>query len=160
MLRWLLMQLSDLYLRLGQPALPQLLTAISMGSLRTYQLFDRLRIRAHLQKLNAVNLRGAAPKLWARLESGDQELALDLAQAILVSHMDMIQAVLDSFGIPHEEGFFAKDLDAKQYLKDAWIEKAYLEFKERFQPAVLLFYLNHLNLELFEGSAEFYAPAA
>lgn len=160
MLRWPLMQLSDLYLKLGQPQFPQLLAAISMGSLRTYQLFDRLRIRAHLQKLNAVNLRSAAPKLWARLESGDQELALDLAQSILISHMEMIQAVLDYFGIPHEEGFFAKDLDPRKYLTDGWMEKAYSQFHDKFPSIILLFYINHLNLELNEATAEFYSPAS
>ena len=34
-----------------------------------------------------------------------------LAQAILISHLDMIRAVLDHLGIPHEDGFFAKDAE-------------------------------------------------
>ena len=41
----------------------------------------------------------------------DDEFATDLAQAILVSHLDMIRAVLDHLGVPHEDGFFAKDAE-------------------------------------------------
>ena len=43
-----------------------------------------------------------------------------LAQAVLVSHLDMIVEVLNFLGIPHEDGFFAKDLDAKPHLTEGW----------------------------------------
>ena len=45
--------------------------------------------------------------------SRDEEFARDLGQVVLVSHLDMIIAVLNALGVPHEDGFFAKDLDAK-----------------------------------------------
>ena len=56
------------------------------------------------------------PRFWERIAGGDDDFARDLAQAILVSHLDMITAVLDFLGVPHENGFFAKDMDAKPYL--------------------------------------------
>ena len=47
-----------------------------------------------------------------------QHFGKDLAQAILVSHLEMITAVLDSVGVPHENGFFAKDVDRHTTDKD------------------------------------------
>ncbi|HBY59280.1 MAG TPA: hypothetical protein DEH78_05630 [Solibacterales bacterium] len=153
------MQLSEIFLGLGQEALPQLLRSISMGKLRTYQLFDIVKTRAHLGKLNSENLRKAAPRLWTRLEAREDELAQDLAQAILVSHLEMIVQVLNFLGVPHEEGFFAKDMDARQYLTEGWRERAYEEFREKWPEAVLLFYLNHLAAEMSKD-AVFFAGAA
>src|SRR6266446_9555672 len=101
------MQLSDVFLKLGEENFQQLLRQISLGRLKTYQLFDRFKTRLHLTKLNSETLRKAAPRIWTRLQERDDEFASDIAQAILISHMDMIQAVLNHLGIPHEDGFFS-----------------------------------------------------
>src|SRR5688572_26714027 len=117
------MQLSDIFLGLREEALAELLRGISIGKLKSYQLYERFKARAHVLKLNSDALRKIGPELWARLSEHDNELAQDLAQAILVSHLDMIQAVLNLLGIPHEEGFFAKDIDPAAYLSEGWQEK-------------------------------------
>ena len=86
--------------------------AVSLGRLRTYQIFDAFKSGCICNKLNSETLRNAAPRLWARLQEADSaDLATEISQAILVSHMDMIKAVLDELGVPHEDGFFAKDAD-------------------------------------------------
>ncbi len=58
------MQLSDVFLQLGEERLRQLVRNISIGKLRTYQLYDRFKTRTHLAKVNTENLRGAVPKFW------------------------------------------------------------------------------------------------
>src|SRR5438128_3472891 len=99
------MQLSEVYLGLGQDTFAQLIRGISIGKLRTYQIYEGFKVRAHLVKVNTESLRKAAPRFWARITEPDEEFATDIAQAILVSHMDMISAVLDFLGVPHENGF-------------------------------------------------------
>ena len=47
----------------------------------------------------------------------------------------MIAAVLNFLGVPNEEGFFAKDLDAKQYLTEGWQARAYEHFKAEYPEA-------------------------
>jgi hypothetical protein len=134
--------------------------SISMGRLRTFQLFDPLKTRVHLHKLNSETLRNAAPRLWTRLgEENSGDLAGDLAQAILVSHLDLIKAVLDDLGVPHEEGFFAKDADVSGYLKDGWQPRVWEKFHAQFPPAALLFYINHLAWEVAKAE-DVFAPAA
>jgi hypothetical protein len=149
------MQLADLFLGLGQDAFPQLLRGVSMGKLRTFKLFDRLKTRAHLTKLNTENLRKAAPRLWTRLTENDQDLATDLSQAILVSHMDMIVAVLNLLGVPHNEGFFEKDAELTSKLSGDWQQKAYDAFRTTYPQAILAFYLNHLSREVDENAPLF-----
>jgi hypothetical protein len=146
------MQLTDVFLDLGQDQFSKLLRGISFGKLKTYQLYERFKLRTHIAKLNTENLRKATPKLWERLHERSEEYATDLSQAVLVSHLDMIIAVLNSLNIPHEEGFFAKDLDAAPYLTEGWRERTYEKFKDVFPEAVVLFYINHLALEM--GKAE------
>jgi len=153
------MQLSDIFLGLGEPAFSQLLRSISLGKLRTYQLFDRVKVRLHLVKLNSEHLRKAEPRLWARVTEHDEDFATDLSQAILVSHLDMIKAVLDELGIPNDDGFFAKDIDGSKYLTDGWEKRAFEKFKDAFPPPVLLFYLNHLGWELKKSEQVFQAQA-
>jgi hypothetical protein len=153
------MQLCEIFLGLGQPAFAQLLRAISIGKLKTYQLFDRIKTRLHLAKLNSENIRKAEPRLWARLSEHDEDFATDLSQAILVSHLDMIKAVLDHLGIPNEDGFFAKDIDGPKYLTEGWQQKAYDQFKTAYPPAVLLFYINHLDWEVAKAQ-QLFQPAA
>lgn len=153
------MQLSGVFLQLGEERLPQLLRAVSIGKLKTYQLYERFKTRTHLTKVNTESLRNAAPRFWTRLNAHDEEFATDLSQAILISHMDMIAAVLNFIGVPNEEGFFAKDIDAKKFLTDGWQARAWEQFKNDYPEPLLLFYINHLGWEL--GSAqEAYLPAA
>lgn len=147
------MQLSDIFLRLGQDGFEPLLRSISLGRLKTFQLFDPLKTRLHLHKLNSETLRKSAPRQWERLKEPDSStLATELAQAILISHLDMIKAVLDLLGVPHEDGFFAKDSDISSHLKDGWQQKAWDRFHSVHPPAALLFYINHLAWEV--GKAE------
>jgi hypothetical protein len=153
------MQLSGVFLQLGEERLPHLLRGISIGKLKTYQLYERFKTRTHLAKVNTESLRKAEPRFWQRLNERDEEFATDLAQAILISHMDMIAAVLNFLGVPNEEGFFAKDLDAKQYLTESWQTRAYERFKSEYPENLLLFYLNHLGWEL-DGAQQAYLPAA
>ena len=137
------MQLSDIFLRQGRDAFEPLLRSISLGRLKTFQLFDPLKTRLHLHKLNSETLRKSAPRLWERLKETDSSaLATELAQAILISHMDMIKAVLDHLGVPHEDGFFAKDSDISGHLTEGWQPKAWDQFHAAYPPAALLFYIN------------------
>ena len=153
------MQISEVYLGLGQDAFAQLIRGISIGKLKTYQIYEGFKVRAHLTKVNTESLRKAVPKLWERISAGDEDFAKDLAQAILVSHLDMIAAVLDFLGVPHENGFFAKDMDAKPYFTDGWEERVREKFRGVYPEAILLFYVNHLRWELL-GATEVYRPAS
>jgi hypothetical protein len=153
------MQLADIYLHLGEEQVQQLMRTISIGRLKTYQLFDRFKARLHLTKLNSETMRKAAPRIWTRLQERDDEFASDLAQAILISHMDMIQAVLNHLGIPHEDGFFSKDADVTKYLVDGWQQQVWDKFRATYPPAALLFYINHLGWEIAKTETVF-APAA
>ncbi|OYW09510.1 MAG: hypothetical protein B7X34_06610, partial [Acidobacteriia bacterium 12-62-4] len=105
------MQLCDIYLGLGEATFRDLLKQISLGKLRTYQLFERIKLRLRVVKLNGESLLKSAPRQWARLQDErDGDLAMDLSQAILVSHVDtLIVPVLNFLGVPHTEGFFDKD---------------------------------------------------
>ena len=117
------MQLSEIFLGQGEQPFADLLRGISIGKLKTYQLYDRMKVRLHLAKLNSENLRKATPKFWARLSEKDEEFASELAQAILVSHLDMIKAVIDDLGIPNQDGFFDKDIDGSKYLTEGWQQR-------------------------------------
>lgn len=153
------MQLSEVFLSLGEDGFSKVIRSISIGKLKTFQLFERLKLRLHLGKLNTESLRKAEPRLWARLGEHDEEFATDLSQAILVSHLDLIVAVLNFLGIPHEEGFFAKDLDAAPYLTEGWEGRVFEHFQGQYPAPLLLFYLNHLGLELGK-TAQPFVPAA
>ena len=153
------MQLYDVFLQLGEERLGQLVREISIGKLRTYQLYDRFRTRTHLPKVNTELLRKAVPKFWKRLEAQDIEFATDLSQAILIAHMDMIIEVLNFLGIPNQEGFFEKDLEAKAFLTEGWQQRTIEHFKGKYPEALFLFYVNHLGCEL-GGEESAYLPAA
>ena len=153
------MQLCGVFTELGEERFPQLLRGISIGKLRTYQLYDRFKTRTHLAKVNTENLRKAAPRFWERLKERDEEFATDLSQAILVSHMDMITAVLNFLGVPNQDGFFEKDLDPKQQLTEGWQGRAYEHFKSEYPESLLLFYINHLGAEL-DAAQQVFLPAA
>ncbi len=153
------MQLSEVYLDLGQDAFGQLVRGISIGKLKTYQIYEGFKVRAHLHKVNTEILRKAIPRFWARLGEHDEDFARDLAQAILVSHLDMITAILDFLAVPHENGFFAKDLDAKRYFTEGWEARTLEKFRGVYPETVLIFYINHLRWELL-GATEPYRPVS
>ena len=159
MLRWLFMQLADIFLGLGEESFAQTIRSISLGKLKTFQLYERVKTRLHVNKLNTETLSKVAPRCWERLSQPDSDdFATELAQAILISHMDMIKDVLNEIGIPNEDGFFAKDLDAAQYLSEGWPERVYAKFKGVYPESLLLFYINHLGWELGKWT-ELYRPA-
>src|ERR1017187_1654984 len=136
------MEICDLYLGMGQDAFERLVRSVSIGKLKTYQMYEGFKVRAHLQKVNTELLRKSVPKFWARLSERDEEFGRDLAQAILVSHLEMITAILDFLGVPHENGFFAKDMDPKPFLTQGWEERVHQNFRERFPEPLLVFYVN------------------
>ncbi len=142
------MTLTEIFQSLGEERFRELMKTISISRLKTYQLYESLKTRAHLPKLNTQGLKKVTPKFWERLNEGDEDLAADLAQAILVGKLDLIIDVLDFLGIPHSEGFFEKDLDASETLTGEWQQKAYDEFKDKYPEAMLVFYLNHLAWEV------------
>jgi hypothetical protein len=141
------MALTDVFLGVGQDGFSQLMRGVSMGKLKTYQLYDRIKTRTHLAKLNSENLQKTAPRLWTRLSEKDEDLALDLSQSVLVCHLDMIVAVLNFLGIPHEDGFFAKDLDPKPHLTEGWEARVHEKFKDVYPEPLLRFYTAHLAWE-------------
>src|SRR6516225_6291208 len=153
------MQLCDVFLGLGEDHFQQLMRSVSLGKLKTYQIYDRFKTRLYLNKLNSETLRKSAPRTWARIGEHDEDFAAEVAQAILISHMDMIKAVLDHLGIPHEEGFFAKDANVSNYLKEGWRERVWEKFHTAFPPAPLLFYINHLAWEMAKAE-DVFAPTA
>jgi hypothetical protein len=156
-IHYILMQISDVYLGLGQEAFGQLIRGISIGKLKTYQIYEGFKVRAHLHKINTEILRKSAARFWERIQGGDTEFAKDLAQAVLVSHLDFIVAVLDFLGVPHENGFFAKDMDPKPYFTEGWEERVFEKFRNAYSEPLLVFYINHLRWELL-GAAEFLRP--
>jgi hypothetical protein len=153
------MLISDVYVGLGEETFAQLIRGISIGKLRTYQIYEGFKVRAHLHKLNTEILRKAIPRFWARIAERDEDFGKDLAQAILVSHLDLISAVLDFLGVAHENGFFSKDIDPKPHFTEGWEERVYEKFRTAYSEPILVFYINHLRWELL-GAAEVYRPAA
>ena len=153
------MQVSDIYSGLGEERFRELLRSISIGKLKTYQLYERVKARLHVQKLNTEALRNVAPRAWQRVVEKDEEFATELAQSILVSHLDMIMAILGFLEIPNEEGFFAKDIDASNYLTEGWQGRVYEHFRAQYPESLLLFYINHLAVEVLQ-TGELFAPAA
>jgi hypothetical protein len=154
-----MMQLSDAFLSLGEPSFIDLVRHVSIGRLKTYQMYETLKTRAHVAKLNTETLRKAAPRFWARLGEGDEEFAKDLAQAVLVCHMEMIADVLNFLGIPNQNGFFEKNLDPAPYLTEGWQQRVYGKFQGAYPESVLRLYINHLAWELAK-EPEMFVPAA
>lgn len=150
------MELHAIFHGLGEARFRELLAQISMGRLKTYQLFEPLKVRTHLHKLNAESLKKASPRLWERLSAGDELLASELAQSILVSKMDMVIEVLDFLGIPHRDGFFEKDTPLASHLAEGWQQRVYDAFHATHSPALVVFYINHLAKEATEGEAELF----
>ena len=150
------MELTDVYRALGPQRFEELAKSISMGSLKTYQAFERFKIYARLHKLNRERLRKAAPQLWQRLEAGEQELAREFSQAVLISNLAMVAEVLDTLEIQHDgNGFFEKDTTAAGQLKDGWQQRVFDKFRDKYSEPLLLLYINHLDWELGKPSAPF-----
>lgn len=152
------MLISDMYRGLGEENFGKLVRGISIGKLKTYQIYEGFKVRAHLHKVNTEILRKSAPRFWARIMEGDEDFGKDLGQSVLVSHLDMIAAALDFLGVPHENGFFAKDMDPKKYFTEGWEERVYDKFKSEFPDVILLFYINHLRWEALSAD-EVFLPA-
>jgi len=149
------MQLCEVFQALGENGVAELLRHISIGRLRTFQLYESFKVRGHLRKLNTEALRKSAPRFWARLGEGDEDLAKEIAQAVLVSNIEMVQAILDFLGIPNRDGFFEKDLDASAYLSEGWQERVWEQFRGRYPVTLLQFYINHLGWELGKATQVF-----
>lgn len=154
-----MMQLSEVFLSLGEDTFSQLLRQISIGKLKTYQLYEGFRTRAHLAKVNTENLRKGVPRFWTRLQAHEEEFAKELAQAVLISHLDMIKAVLDFLEIPNQDGFFDKNLEPAKYLTEGWQPRVYEKFHGVYPEPVLRLYINHLGWELGKTD-EMFVPAA
>ncbi|MBM3786600.1 MAG: hypothetical protein FJW30_19755 [Acidobacteria bacterium] len=130
---------------------------MSLGKLRTFQLFERLKVRLRLNKLNTETLARSAPRQFERIaKERDDAFAAELAQAILVCHMDLIVAVLNHLGIPHQEGFFDKDADIGQHLTGDWQQRSWDAHSASFPKSVLALYLNHLAVEMSTGAPLFH----
>jgi hypothetical protein len=153
------MQMCGVFIALGPEVFEDLLRHVSMGKLKTYQIYDRFKVRAHLPKLNSESLRKARPRLWTRLESGEEDFATDLSQVFLISHLNMIAEVLDFLKIPHQDGFFDKDLKSEEYLTESWQERVFKEFSQKYPRSLVLFYINHLGWDLTKADQVF-VPAA
>ena len=153
------MQLCGVFLALGPDLFRQLVRGVSIGKLKTYQVYERFKLRARLAKLNSEALRKAEPKFWARIEAGEEDFATDLSQVLLLSHLDMIADVLTFLGIPNDQGFFDKDLKPDQYLTEGWQKRVFEQFSNKYPREILLFYINHLDWEL-NKTDQVFLPAA
>lgn len=153
------MQMCDVFRALGEDVFRQLVGSVSIGKLRTYQLYERFKVRAHLTKLNSETLRNAEPKFWARVEAGEEDFAIDLSQVFLLNHLGMIIDILNFLGIPHQDGFFDKDLKPQQYLTEGWQQRVFDQFSNKYRREILLFYINHLDWEL-NKTEQVFVPAA
>lgn len=152
------MQLSEVFLSLGEDTFAQVVRQISIGKLKTYQLYETLKTRAHVAKLNNESLRKAAPRMWARISERDDDFTRDFAQCVLVSHLDMIADVLNFLGIPNQDGFFDKNLEPAKYLTEGWQARVYEQFRSKYPEPLLRLYINHLAWEL-EKEPSIFTPA-
>ena len=153
------MQMCGVFQALGPDVFHCLVRGVSIGKLKTYQVYERFKTRARLMKLNAEALRKAEPKFWARIEAGEEDFATDLSQVFLLSHLEMIVDTLNFLGIPNEQGFFDKDLKPEEFLTDGWQKRVFDQFLEKYSREILLFYINHLDWEL-NKTEQLFLPAA
>jgi len=153
------MQMCGVFLALGPDVFRELVGGISIGKLKTYQVYERFKLRARLVKLNSESLRKAEPKFWARIEAGEEDFATDLSQVFLLSHLNMIVEILNFLGIPNEDGFFDKELKPEQYLTEGWQQRVFEQFSGKYAREILLFYINHLDWELNKND-KIFLPAA
>ncbi len=150
------MDLTEVFQALGRSSFQELVEGVSMGRLRTYDVYESFKVRAHLSKLNRERLRRAVPRLWDRLMQGEQDLAHELAQGILVSNLPFVVEVLDFLEIQHDgSGFFDKNSSAAKELEDGWQAKVFEEFRGRYPESLIVLYTNHLAGELNPSRAIF-----
>jgi len=154
-------ELSEIFQSLGRPALDDLVRRISLGTLRAFKMYDQFKVWSRLNKLNTEHLRKATPRFWERLEQHDEELAKQLAQAVLVSNTDFVVQVLDYLKIPHDDnGFFQKDVSTEQYLTEGWQQRVVDEFQARYPEPLLRLYINHLMWEVNKQASVWQANAS
>jgi hypothetical protein len=153
------MQMCGVFQALGPDVFRCLVRGVSIGKLKTYQVYERFKTRARLLKLNAEALRKAEPRFWARIEAGEEDFATDLSQVFLLSHLEMIVDILNFLGIPNEQGFFDKDLKPEEFLTDGWQKRVFDHFSQKYSREILLFYINHLDWEL-NKTEQLFLPAA
>ena len=152
------MDLAGALVELGRGRFERLLAGISIGSLKRFQVFDNFKIRAGVSKLNREKLRKAGPGFWSRIEAGESELAKEIAQAVLVSHLDFVAGALDFLEIPHDgNGFFDKDDATREKLGEGWQKRVFDRFKDEFPEELVLLYINHLDWELNKPDTVFTA---
>ena len=150
------MELTDIFLALEREGFEELIKGISIGGLRTYQVYEPLKIHAGLHKLNRERLRKSVPRLWERIEGANQDLAHNLAQGILVSNLPMVVDVLNFLEIPHDgNGFFDKEGSVKEQLTEGWQKRVLDHFGAKHPKPLLLLYINHLDWELGKPAAPF-----
>ena len=150
------MTLSEVFTALGRERFDALLRLISIGSLKTYKVYDGFKIRTRLPKLNRERLRKAAERLWERLGEGDEDLAREISQGVLVSHIEFVVETLDFLGIPHDgAGFFDKDAQADDQLTEGWQARVLEHFRDDRPEALILLYINHLDWELGKPESAF-----
>lgn len=142
------MELTDIFQSLGEENFRALVGEISISRLKTFKLYESLKARSRLPKLNVQSLKKVTPRFWERIQEGDKDLASDLAQAILTGHFDLIVDVLDFLKIPHHEGFFDKETDAGALLTEGWQSQVFEHFRDKYPASLLVLYLNHLSLEI------------
>lgn len=150
------MVLSEVFRALERASFDDAVGSVSIGGLRTYQLYESFKIHARLNKLNRERLRKAIPRLWSRVEAGDEDLAREIAQAVLVSNLSMVIEILDFLKVPHDgSGFFQKNEEAAACLGEGWHKRVHAEFREKYPENRVLLYINHLDWELGNPAAPF-----
>jgi hypothetical protein len=155
------MELSAVFKSLGEPGFGELIKGVSIGSLRTFQVYDSFKIHARLNKVNRESLRKATPRLWERLQASDEELARELAHAVLICRMPMVVEVLDFLEVVHDgNGFFDKDKSSDEKLEAGWQQRVLDQFREKYPTPLLLLYINHLDREIGEPTEPFVAGQA
>jgi len=152
------MQISEMFRALGEDGFAEVMRTVTISKLKTYKLYENLKARAHLPKLNVAGLKKATPRFFERLDQGDEDLAGDLAQAVLVSNLDMIVAILDHLGLEHRDGYFDKGYEADDVLKEGWRKKTFEHFQNDYPKPLLVFYLNHLAHETTKAE-DLFTPA-
>ena len=142
------MDLAEVYEALGQERVARSIRTISMGALRTFGVYQALKVGSRLRKLNRLNLQRATGRLWQRVADGDTDLGRDLSQAVLVSNIPLVTEVLDCLELEHDgNGFFSKDSDHADKLTEGWAERVFAHCKDRFDQDLILLYINYLGWE-------------
>lgn len=142
------MDLAEVYSALGRERSVRLVKAISIGALKTYGVYAALKVRSRLGRFNRMRLRKAAPMLWKRIVAGDEALAQELSQAVLVSNLPLVVAALDELGIEHDgTGFFSIEQGFAEEMEPGWERRLYAQVARRFPEELVLLYINHLGWE-------------